>query len=46
MLGLDYDISPEGSLTKIIPLAASPVIQPGDPVEVSYTYTHEVAAQE
>jgi hypothetical protein len=37
-LGVDYDISPEGSLTKIIPLPSSPVIRPGDPLEVSYTY--------
>jgi hypothetical protein len=38
-LNVDYVISQEGSLTKIIPLAGSPVIQPNDPLEVSYTYS-------
>ena len=37
-LGVDYALSPQGSLTKIIPLPGSPVIRPGDPLEVSYTY--------
>jgi len=37
-LNVDYSLSQEGSLTKIIPLPGSAVIQPGDPLEVSYTY--------
>jgi hypothetical protein len=37
-LNVDYVVSPEGPSTKIIPLVGSPVIQPGDPLEVSYTY--------
>ncbi|MFI5398476.1 MAG: hypothetical protein ACHQ9S_23335 [Candidatus Binatia bacterium] len=35
---VDYVLSPEGSLTKIIPLPGSSVIQANDPLEVSYTY--------
>ncbi|HVN84670.1 MAG TPA: hypothetical protein VMW17_07485 [Candidatus Binatia bacterium] len=37
-LDVDYVLSQEGSLTKIIPLPGSPVIRPNDPLEVSYTY--------
>ncbi|MDO8478688.1 MAG: hypothetical protein Q7W02_21325 [Candidatus Rokubacteria bacterium] len=37
-LGVDYLIVQEGDLTKIVPLAASPVILPGDPLAVSYSY--------
>lgn len=37
-LNVDYQIVPEGNLTEIIPLPTSPVIQPGDPLLVSYTY--------
>lgn len=37
-LNVDYVLSQEGPSTKIIPLVGSPVIQPGDPLEVSYTY--------
>ena len=38
MLNVDYVLSQQGSLTKIIPLAGSPVIHPDDPLEVSYSY--------
>ncbi len=37
-LGVDYDIVPEGNLVRIVPLPTSLVIQPGDPLVVSYTY--------
>lgn len=37
-LGVDYEVETEGHLTKIIPLATSPVIQAGDPLEISYAY--------
>jgi len=37
-LNVDYVISPLGNYTEIIPLPGSPVIRPGDPLEVSYTY--------
>lgn len=37
-LDVDYTLSQEGSLTKVIPLAGSPVIQPSDPLEVSYAF--------
>lgn len=36
-LGVDYIIIQEGDFTKIIPLAGSPVILPGDPLVVSYS---------
>ncbi len=36
--GVDYDIVPEGDLVRIVPLLGSLVIQPGDPLAVSYTY--------
>lgn len=36
--GLDYDVIQEGGSTRIVPLATSAVIQPGDPLAVSYTY--------
>jgi hypothetical protein len=36
--GIDYDIVPEGNLTRIVPLLGSLVIQAGDPLVVSYTY--------
>ena len=37
-LGVDYDVVLEGNLVRIVPLATSAVIQPGDPLAVSYTY--------
>jgi hypothetical protein len=37
-LGVDYLIVQEGDSTKIVPLAASPVILAGDPLAVSYSY--------
>ncbi len=37
-LGLDYEIVAEGNLTRVLPLPTSAVIQPGDPLAVSYTY--------
>ncbi len=37
-LGVDYDIVQEGNLIRIIPLPTSLVIQPGDPLAVSYGY--------
>jgi hypothetical protein len=37
-VNVDYVVSQEGNRTKIIPLPGSPVIQPNDPLEVSYTY--------
>lgn len=36
--GIDYDIVAEGDLIRIVPLLGSLVIQPGDPLVVSYTY--------
>lgn len=36
-LGVDYIVIKEGDFTKIIPLATSPVILPGDPLAVSYS---------
>ncbi len=36
-LGVDYVIVQEGDFTRIVPLAASPVILPGDPLAVSYS---------
>lgn len=36
--GIDYDIVLEGNLIRIVPLPTSAVIQPGDPLAVSYTY--------
>lgn len=41
-LGVDYLIVQEGDFTKIVPLAASPVILPGDPLAVTYSF--DVAA--
>ena len=38
-LGVDYVIISEGDFTKIVPLATSSVIQAGDPLLVSYTYS-------
>lgn len=35
---LDYVLSQEGSVTRIIPQPGSPVLRPNDPLEVSYTY--------
>ena len=37
-LGMDYVVSQEGNLTRIIPLPVSAVIQAGDPLAVSYIY--------
>ena len=36
--GIDYDIVAEGNLVRIVPLLSSLVIQPGDPLAVSYAY--------
>ena len=36
--GVDYAVTIEGNRTRIEPLAGSAVIQPGDPLAVSYTY--------
>lgn len=36
--GVDYDIVQEGNLVRIVPLLSSAVIQPGDPLAISYTY--------
>lgn len=38
-VNIDYVIVPQGSLTEIVPLPTSPVIRPGDPLLVSYSYT-------
>ena len=38
VLGLDYEVVSEGSRTRIVPLATSALIAPGDPLAVSYTY--------
>ncbi len=38
VLNVDYEIVPDGSLTKIVPLPGSPVIRPGDPLQVSYAF--------
>jgi hypothetical protein len=37
-LGIDYTVVAEGDLTRIVPLPTSAVIQPGDPLAVSYLY--------
>ena len=37
-LDVDYIVDVEGNRTKIVPLATSTVILPGDPLEVSYSY--------
>ncbi len=39
VLNLDYILTQEGSLTRVVPLAGSPVIRPDDPLEVSYAYS-------
>lgn len=36
--GVDYEIVKEGDLTRIVPLPTSAVIQPGDPLAISYSY--------
>lgn len=36
--GVDYEIVTEGNLTRIVPIPTSAVIQPGDPLAVSYVY--------
>ena len=36
--GVDYEIFREGDLIRVVPLPTSAVIQPGDPLAVSYTY--------
>jgi hypothetical protein len=36
--GIDYDIVPEGNLTRIVPLPTSAVIRPGDPLAISYAF--------
>ncbi len=36
--GTDYELLPEGDLTRIVPLPTSAIIQPGDPLAVSYVY--------
>lgn len=36
--GIDYVVVAEGDLTRIVPLATSAVIQPNDPLAVTYTY--------
>ena len=38
VLGIDYEVEVEGNRTKIVPLATSPVIQAGDPLQVSYSH--------
>ena len=38
-LGVDYEVFPEGDRVQIIPIATSLIIQPGDPLLVSYDYT-------
>ncbi|MFZ0888019.1 MAG: hypothetical protein WA005_06175 [Candidatus Binataceae bacterium] len=42
-LDRDYDVIAEGTLTEIVPIPTSPIIRPGDPLEVSYSY--QVATQ-
>lgn len=37
-LGVDFVVIQEGDLTRIIPLASSPVILAGDPLAVSYSF--------
>ncbi len=41
-LDIDYDIAELGPLTQIVSIPTSQIIQPGDPLEVSYSY--DVAA--
>lgn len=36
--GVDYELVQEGNLVRIVPLPTSAVIQPGDPLAVSYSY--------
>lgn len=37
-LGVDYDIVPEANFIRIVPLPTSLIIQPGDPLAISYAY--------
>jgi hypothetical protein len=37
-VNVDYILEQVGSVTRVIPLAGSPVIRPGDALEVSYSY--------
>jgi len=37
-LGIDYDVVQLGPLTQIVPIPTSLIIQPGDPLDVSYSY--------
>ncbi len=36
--GIDYDVLQRGGVIEIIPIAGSLIIQPGDPLAISYTY--------
>ena len=40
-LDIDYDVTQLGPQTQIIPIPTSEIIQPGDPLEVSYSYEVE-----
>jgi len=37
-VGIDYDVLQRGDITEIIPIPGSVIIQPGDPLAVTYTY--------
>ena len=37
-LGVDYEVFQEGDRTQILPIATSVLLQPGDPLEVSYRF--------
>lgn len=43
--GVDYEIVPEGNLTRIVPLPTSAVIQAGDPLAISYVYEIDPTAK-
>lgn len=36
--GIDYELLPQGENIQIIPIPTSPIIQPGDPLLISYSY--------
>lgn len=44
-LNLDYILDTQGNITRVIPLAGSPVIRPGDALEVSYSFAVDPSVQ-
>jgi hypothetical protein len=44
-LGIDYELVPEGNGLRVIPIVTSAVIQPGDPLAISYSYEVDPSAK-